>query len=108
LCVSQAPCFSVLVALFIFRTFGFHLPSSIIHLKFVSTENKSTKKLLQDAGIEDDEVKKAFKEAHDATDKAGDLVLNIRTLMTNMGGLDYIHNINMDSFTVKRNHSDPD
>jgi len=70
--------------------------------------NKSTKKLLQDAGIEDDEVKKAFKEAHDATDKAGDLVLNIRTLMTNMGGLDSIHNINMDSFTVKRNHSDPD
>lgn len=70
--------------------------------------NQSTKKLLQDAGINDSEVKKALQNAHDSTDKASDIVLNIRTLMSNMGGLDLMHNIDMNGFQAKRNFTKKD
>jgi len=64
---------------------------------------KSTQQLLKDVGINDTELRKALEQIHSSTDIAEDLVLNIRTLMVNMGGINSVPSIDMVNFKAKRN-----
>ncbi len=64
--------------------------------------SSASKKLIANDIIKDEQIIKMLEKMHDTTENVNDLILNMRSAMTNLGGAEHLHNIDMVNFKIAR------